>query len=62
MHENFLEAARRELSRVAETKTLSQIAAGAGVEAPWLRLWVSGKIPNPGIVLIQRVYDYCKSH
>lgn len=62
MESNLLAAARREMWRCIFERNLSisDIADGAGVAAPWLRLWWRGKIPNPGAVLIQRVYDYCK--
>lgn len=61
MEQSLLAAARREMERCILECGLSiaDIADGSRVAAPWLRLWWRGKIKNPGVVLIQRVYDYC---
>lgn len=40
--------------------TAKEIAAKAGVEESWLRMFRRGKIPNPGVRQFSKVVDYLK--
>ena len=46
--------------RAAEVPA-SHIAREAGVRESWLRMFMRGKIPNPGIRQFSRVRDYLDS-
>ncbi len=35
-----------------------EVAQGAGVRERWLRLFIAGRIPEPGYGKVQRLYDY----
>lgn len=37
---------------------LDNIACAAGVKRRWLYMLANEEIPNPGVTLVQRVYDY----
>jgi hypothetical protein len=41
-----------------KSHTYRTIAEGAGVEWSWLRMFGTGKIPNPGVEVIERLYTY----
>jgi hypothetical protein len=41
---------------------LDLIAAGAKVKRRWLYMFKANKIPNPGVVLVQRVHDYLQKN
>jgi hypothetical protein len=42
----------------ASDEPIEQIATGAKVKRRWLYMLAKNKIPNPGVVLVQRVHDY----
>jgi hypothetical protein len=54
----LLERTKLLLEEATETRTLKQIAIGAGVGEPWLCRFNGGKIPNPGIHHVQLLHDY----
>lgn len=41
-----------------KSHTYRTIAEGAGVEWSWLRMFGTGKIPNPGVDTVERLYTY----
>ena len=46
---------REELSKKED---LSRIALDSKVPRPWLKLFVQGCIPNPGVARIEKLYEY----
>jgi len=53
---SLLSATRRLLEQRDET--LPEIAKGAGVPFQWLSSVSQGRIENPGVIGVQKVYDY----
>ncbi len=46
----------------ANKQPLDAVAAGAKVKRRWLYMLAANKIPNPGVVLVQRVHDYLRKN
>ena len=51
-----------ETKRLALSSTIpkSKICSDLEIERSWYTKWIGGKIPNPGIERIQKIYDYLK--
>jgi len=45
----------------ASVEPFEDIAKGAGVGLSWLYMFARGEIANPGVVHVQRLYDYLVS-
>lgn len=58
---NWLEETQALLSAVPRSVTLSQIAAEADLQLSWLSAFQAGKIEEPGIKKVQKLYDYLTS-
>lgn len=55
---NWLEDTYRRLAEVPRWITLSQIAQDTGLQVSWVSAFAARKIEEPGIVKVQRLYEY----
>lgn len=59
---SLLDRTQALVSSLKQIMTLREIADGAGVSSHWLEKFANGKIPNPGIVHVQKVHDFAADY
>lgn len=58
MKSRLLDATLEALDNRPRKVTLAVIARDCQVSEPWLRSLIDGRIPNPGVCRIERLYTY----
>jgi hypothetical protein len=58
MTEDLLRDTTKLLAQVPRAITMQKIAVEADLKPSWLSAFARNKIPNPGVVFVQRLFDY----
>lgn len=56
----LLEETRARLDALPRGTTLTEVHKGCGVSIAWLSRFASGKMPNPGVIQVEKLCEYLR--